>query len=175
MAVTGEAEAILHHVGKIVGSLAISFAACVVPALAEDIPFNANVSSSCTLDLVSGGTFGVRADRMRLGSGLPGGTHGFANATTNSNGFSLGLTIPTAFSAEPPNDVGSPEDFSVRWWGTGDTSWTSTQIDNFTASDWEPLNAGTTNIRLRLAAQKPTGETFAGGTYSAFVTLTCSS
>ncbi|MEO1745661.1 MAG: hypothetical protein AAFR13_03945 [Pseudomonadota bacterium] len=137
-------------------------------AAAQDVQFNGSVASSCSINVTRNGTLAPNPTHARrLASGQPGGQHGLATITADAFGYTLFADPPTSFAEEPTADLASPENFFAYTRAfAGATNWVWTQAG-------EALNPGSTNIRIRFAAQKAGSVSFANGNYRGVITLRC--
>lgn len=148
---------------KTLALLTVMSAFAAAPAFAEDVEFTATVTSTCTIDNLNAGTLDVNGDASVLSSSIGTGSAGTADVTANSNLFTLTVSDPSAFEAGAP---------AVP---TG-TTWVSTT--NFNGSDFgegsaQVVPATNTQATVDLVVTAGSGS-FANGSYTALVTLTCS-
>lgn len=149
-------------------AMAISLALSCWPfnaAQAEDIPFTATVTSTCTIVIQRDGRLTLTNGDTILRSNTGGG-NARVNVFTNVSGFEVTVDNPTGFDLEPAADVASPETFETTMRGRRNTvfGWTSGP---------ETLNQGQTRLRIRMIIRKSGGATFAGGDYRAIAPLRC--
>ncbi|MEM8540765.1 MAG: hypothetical protein AAGF25_07400 [Pseudomonadota bacterium] len=148
---------------KTLALLTVMSAFAATPAFAADVEFTATVASTCTIDNLNAGSLGVNGDASVLSSTIGTGSSGTADVTANSNLFTLTVTDPSSFEAGAPAVPAG-------------TTWvSSTDFNGSTFGEASPqvVPATTTQATVDLAVTAGSGS-FANGSYTALVTLTCS-
>lgn len=145
---------------KTLALMTVLSAFAAAPAFAEDVEFSATVASSCTIDNISNGTLAVNAAVDQLASGGTG--DGSFDVTANATIFSLAVSNPTGWDAEP---AGTPATtFSASATLAGNTATPGSAV---------AVPDTTTTGSVALTADADTG-TFPNGSYTATVVITCS-
>lgn len=147
---------------KTLALLTVLAALAPASSFAADVEFTATVASTCTIDNLNAGSLAVNGDASVMASTLPGGTPGTADVTANSNLFTLSISDPTSFA------TGSGPS------GTTFASQTSFAGGTIAGGSSAAVPAGTTPAVVNLMVDAGPGNSFANGSYSALVTLTCS-
>lgn len=157
----------MQRMGKILGMFSASVFGFFAPnafAVTDDVPFNATVGHTCTINVTQDGTIAPNANFRRLRSFGP-GTPGRADVTASGGGFSVSVDAPTAFNTEPAADV-TTETFRAWHRSNGATVYGNSQTP-------VGINAGLNRIRVHMDARKGAGNVFEAGNYSATVVLRC--
>lgn len=147
------------------GSISISAYAVDVDGQAT---FGGTILDSCVVNVTSGGTLGVSADKTLMASTETGagGVAAVAAVTTNSTNSTVQVINPVAFTLGP-GDADTNTTFGTSYVLTGAT--TATENDGTTVT---ALGAGVTNMSLDSSATKSSGS-FSAGTYSLVATIRC--
>ena len=153
-------------------TVAIIVGTIATPAFAVDVDgqatFGGSILDSCVVNVTSGGTLGVSADKTLLASTETGagGVAAVAAVTTNSTNSTVQVINPVAFTLGP-DDADTNTTFGTSYVLSGAT--TATENDGTTVTT---LGTGVTNMSLDSSATKSSGS-FAAGTYSLITTIRC--
>ena len=134
-------------------------------AATSNVIFNGTVNSTCLLVLQSNGTMTASADLTTLSSKNTLGVAGLVQVTT-TGGVNLGVDSTVSNVTRPASDTGT-----ITW----SPVYSTTGVHNLPeSSSTRALNGpGADVVTVHLTGAKGAGETFAGGNYSATVTLRC--
>lgn len=135
-------------------------------AVDASVPFAGTVLTTCVLTVGTPGVLASDATFTSLASTNAGGAAGSVTALATGSGYKVSALAPTAFTASPTGG-GDNVTFSASYSGTGSTS-----IGVTPGATPTTLATGTTILSVDMNAQKTSG-TFAGGAYSAVVTVRC--
>ena len=133
---------------------------------AAELPFAGTVTATCTLIVGLPGTLAPNTASTVLGTRESGGNAGTVTALATGAGFSVSVQAPSSFNARPAggeSDVVFTSDYSSSG---------ATNIAITDAGVTAPLNVGTTELSVEMAATKSTGS-FPAGAYLSAVTITC--
>ncbi len=133
-------------------------------ALEANIPFNAVIDDTCSVEFQTPGKL-ARDGFYALDSAASGGRAGVAAIYTTSSGFKVNLRNPKNFTTAPAGDASAT--FTSSYKTSGGT--TTSSVSGATKT---PLEMGVTNVvvNLRAVSQK---SIFHKGKYETFVTVVC--
>lgn len=135
-------------------------------AVTDDLPFTAEILSSCIIVIGTHGVMAPSSDYKVLDSEETGGNAGVATITAVGGTFAMSVDAPATFSAAPTGGNDNVT-FAAKYGATGVT--TATGIVGTTAT---PLNLGITVMSVDLKATKSSG-VFTEGNYETATTVRC--
>ncbi len=134
-------------------------------AVDTNVPFLAEITSSCAVALGTPGTLAANANYSTLSS-KDGGISGTASVVTTGLGFKISAIAPSSFVSAPTGG-GDGVTFTASYETTGATS--TGQLPGATTTD---LSLGVTAMTVDLVADRASGA-YPAGSYRAEVIVRC--